>query len=107
MIISQGSSVRLPVRLLDATGVPQVGKLPADIWDGTTVGHCTVVRADGTLTDITLSNGVNFFEIGSTAPGLYHILISALSTAISGTLQLAVFPASGGFVGTVVTAQVA
>jgi hypothetical protein len=95
------------VRLLNTSGAAVTGVVPADITNGVTPTHVSVVKADGTLTDITLSNGGNFFEIDATkAPGLYHIEIPSGGTSVPGLLQLQVMPTAATFVATCITGQV-
>lgn len=107
MILRLSTAVRIPVRLLTSTGTPVTGIVPADITNGSTPGHCSVVKADGSITDITLTLGTNFFEISTTAaPGLYHVLLPTGATAVAGTLQLIIQPSATAFVTSVSTAQV-
>lgn len=81
--------------------------LPANVTNGSSSGHVSVVKADGTITDITLTNGVNWFEVDATkAPGLYHVLIPSGATSVSGQVQLVVMPSASAFVATVITGQV-
>ncbi len=107
MTLRQNIAVRLPIRLLNSSGVAVTGLTPSDITNGSTVTHVSVVRGDGTIQDITLTVGVNFFEIDATkAPGLYHILIPSGASSIIGTVQLIILPAAAAFVATCITGQV-
>lgn len=96
------TTVRVPVRLVDGAGAPVTGVVPANVQGGI----CTVVKADGTTADITLSAGVNFFEFSPATKtrGLYHIIIPNTMTDIIGPIQWVVLPAasvfsSAGYVG--------
>ncbi len=96
-------AVRVPVRLVDGSGNPVTGVTPTDVHSGV----CTVIKADGTTADITLSLGVNFFEFSPAAKsrGLYHVLIPNTMTNVIGPIQWVVLPAasvfsSAGYVGT-------
>lgn len=107
MIIRKDTSIRIPVRLIDAAGAGVTGMLPANINDGTTVGNVTAVKSDSSVAAISLTNNVNWFEISATkAPGLYHVLLPSSVTNLAGGFQLAVRANAAEFLTTVVTAQV-
>lgn len=107
MMIPKDEAIRFPVRCTAASGSGVTGVLPADISDGTTAGNVTVVKADGTLASIALTNGVNWNQVSALkAPGLYHVTVPASATDVLGPLQLAVFPSGSVFVGTVFTGEV-
>lgn len=102
MLFRQSVSVRVPIRLVDGSGVPVTGVVPANIQGGI----CTVVKADGTQLDITLSAGTNFFEFtpSSKTRGLYHVTLPSGATSVVGPIQWVVLPAasvfaSAGYVG--------
>lgn len=102
MIVKLSTAVRIPVRLLSAAGTAVLNIIPADVLST----QATIIKSDGTATQITLS-GANFFEVDSvTAPGLYHILLTTTHTNTEGPTQLAVLPAAGAFVGIVASFQV-
>lgn len=67
-------------------------------------GSVFVVKGDGTTAALTLSDGVNWFEIDDTlAPGLYHVLLPSGDLGVLGPTQLSVQPASTAFIGTIGT----
>lgn len=100
LIARQSVATRIPVRLVDGTGVPVTGKGSVAVLGGTVF----LVKGDGTTATITLSNGVNWFEIDNTqAPGLYHVLVSGANLGVLGPTQLSVQPAATAFVGTIGT----
>ncbi len=106
MLIRQSTEITVPVRLIDATGTGVTGAVPADISNGV-VGSITAVKSDGSTDSIALTDGVNWNEIDATkAPGLYHAVIPATATDVLGTFQVAVVPAAGTFLATIITAQV-
>lgn len=101
MLFRKSTTVRVPIRLVDNAGAPVTGVLPADVQGGI----ATVIKADGTTVDITLS-GANFFEFSpaSKSRGLYHITIPGSALGVVGPVQWVVLPAaslfsSAGYVG--------
>jgi len=93
---------RVQVRLVDGTGAPVTGMVAANILGGV----FTVIKADGTTVDISVS-GTTWFEIHTTkAPGLYQAKLTAAAVNTSGVISVAVQPAAAAFVGTVVTGWV-
>lgn len=101
-LLRKSVSIRVPIRLVDGSGAPVTGVLPTDIQGGI----ATVVKADGTTADITLSAGTNFFEFSpsSKTRGLYHILLPSGAPSVLGPIQWVVLPAasvfsSAGYVG--------
>lgn len=108
MQIDLNTAVRLPVRLITAANVAVTGQLPADVTNGAGAGNASLVRGDGTVVNLPLTNNVNWYEIDDTAaPGLYHVLVPLTATSVLGTFQLVVQPASpGAFLTNVITAQV-
>lgn len=90
-------SVQVPIRLVDSAGAPVTGITPSDIQGGI----CTVVKADGTQLDVTLTTGGggNFqeFSPASKTRGLYHVTLPAGAFSIVGPVQWIVLPASSGF----------
>jgi hypothetical protein len=101
MIFRLNAAVQVPVRLVDNAGAPVTGVLVSDIQGGI----CTIVKADGTTTDITLSSG-NFagFTPATKTKGLYHITVPANTFSVVGPVQWCVYPAASlfspaGFVG--------
>jgi hypothetical protein len=102
MLFRLNAAVQVPIRLLDGSGNPVTGVLTSDIRGGI----CTIVNADGTKTDITLSGG-NFTEFSpaTKTSGLYHISVPINTFSVIGPVQWAVLPAasvfsSAGYVGT-------
>lgn len=108
MVISPGQSLRIPMRTVDEFNVSVTGLGASDITNGTTSGNCTVVKGDGTITNIALTDSVNLFEIDDVAaPGLYHVIIPASATNILGSWILVFQPTTPGvFLPTFVTAEV-
>jgi hypothetical protein len=94
MLFRLNATVQVPVRLLDGSGAPVTGALTSDIQGGI----CTVVNADGTKTDITLTGG-NFVEFSpaTKTKGLYHITIPVNTFSVLGPVQWCVFPAASLF----------
>lgn len=94
MLFRLNAATQLPIRLLDGSGDPVTGAATSDIQGGI----CTLVFADGTKTDITLS-GANFTEFSpaTKTKGLYHITIPANTLSVVGPLQWCVFPAASLF----------
>ncbi len=98
LIARQSIATHIPIRLVDADGIAATGKLPADVLGAV----ATVVKSDGTTTDVALVNASNWFEVHATkAPGLYHILLSTTNLNTIGPTQLAVLPAGTAFVGSI------
>lgn len=101
MLFRLNGATQLPVRLVDGSGNPVTGATTTDIQGGI----CTLVFADGTKTDITLSGG-NFVELSpaTKTKGLYHITIPANTLNVVGPFQWCIFPsaslfATAGYVG--------
>lgn len=95
MILRQSVQIRVPIRLIDTSGNPVTGMLPAN-FSGSGAG---LVKSDGTTATIALVNATNFWEIDSTnAPGLYHIQLTTTHTNTIGPTQLVVRPAATAFV---------
>lgn len=102
MLFRKSTTMRVPIRLIDGAGAPVTGVLPSDIQGGI----ATVIKADGTTVDITLSVGTNFFEFSpaTKSRGLYHITIPGSALGVLGPVQWVVLPAaslfsSAGYVG--------
>lgn len=101
MLFRLNAATQLPIRLQDGSGNPVTGATTADIQGGI----CTIVFADGTKTDITLS-GSNLTELSpaTKTKGLYHITIPSNTLNVLGPFQWCVFPsatlfAAAGYVG--------
>lgn len=96
-MIKLSTATRVPVRLLDNTGAGVTGIGTANIDNANGI---TVIKGDGTVTDLTVVDagaGQNWFELSTTkAPGLYHLLLPALSTNVIGTIQWILRPQVGG-----------
>lgn len=97
-------STQVSIRLVNGVGAPVTGVLPSDIQGGI----CTVVKADGTQLDVTLTTGGggNFqeFSPASKTRGLYHVTLPSGAFSVVGPVQWVVLPAasvfaSAGFVG--------
>lgn len=88
-------SIQVPIRLVDGAGAPVTGVTPANIQGGI----CTVVKADGTQLDVTLSAGTNYFEFSpsSKTRGLYHITLPSGAFSVIGPVQWIVLPAASVF----------
>ena len=102
MLFRLNATVQVPVRLIDGSGAPVTGVTPSDIRGGI----CTVVKADGTTADITLSGG-NFtgFSPSTKTAGLYHVTIPTNMFSVVGPVQWVILPqatlfSSAGYVGT-------
>lgn len=101
MLFRLNAATQIPIRLVDNSGAPVTGVLTSDIQGGI----CTIVKADGSKTDITLS-GANFTEFSpaTKTKGLYHITIPSNTFSVLGPVQWCIFPAASlfsaaGFVG--------
>jgi hypothetical protein len=102
-MIIQNTSSRLPIKLISSTGSNATGILPSDIKNNS----IQIIKNDGSTSLISLTVGVNWFEIDSTqSPGLYHVLIPAGSTNLLGNLQYSVYPSATAFVSFVGTTSV-
>ena len=55
MILRQSVQIRVPIRLIDTSGNPVTGKLPADVSGAA----ATLVKSDGSTTSIALTNASN------------------------------------------------
>lgn len=94
MELTQNTAVRVPVRLVDAAGAPVTGILPADIQGG----NAALKKADGTVSTIALTNGVNWFEVSAALlPGTYDLLLSAGNTNQLGPIIWGIFPSAAAF----------
>ncbi len=97
MLVRQSTTPRVPVRLMTSLGAPVTGVIPGDIAGGL----FSVIKSDGTVVDIGATGGT-FFEVDSVkAPGLYHLLLTAASTNLVGTLQWVLRPTATQFVAAV------
>ncbi len=93
-MLRKSVAVRVPVRLLDNTGTPVVGRTAADLLSG----QFHVTKSSGVVVDVAAS-GANFFEINATSfPGLYHLLLPSNSVDVLGPVQWSVVPAAGAFI---------
>ncbi len=103
MIVRQSVTTPFPVVLVDPTGAPVAGAVPSSFQSGTV----TIIKADRTMVDLTLT-GSNLYEIDSTkARGLYHIIVPGTSLDVIGPVQVALRPAgSASFVSDIVTGDV-
>lgn len=107
MIIRKSTSVRVPVRLIDAGGGPVLSVSASQVWDGTTPGSISIVKASGAIVTFALTNGVTWIEVGATKfPGLYHIVLPGSVTDVIGTLQVAVLPNGASFLSTIISSDV-
>lgn len=107
MEITYNSSVRLPLRLIDALNTSITGVVAADLTNGVTASRISLVRGDGTVYDLALTDGVNFFEIDATAaPGLYHVVVPAAATDVVGSFVMVALPTAALFLSSYVTCQV-
>lgn len=97
-MITQNSSVRVPVYLKTSLGANATGIVPANILNGIV----EITKADGSTVSITLVGsgmGQNWFEIDSVqSPGLYHILLPTTATSILGPIQYTINPAATQFI---------
>lgn len=101
MLFRLNAAIQVPVRLVDSAGAPVTGALAADIQGGI----CTIVKADGSKTDITLTTG-NFVEFSpaTKTKGLYHVTVPANTFSVLGPVQWCIFPtatlfSAAGYVG--------
>lgn len=101
MLLRKSTAVRIPIRLLDSTGLPVTGIGDADF------ASIAVIKSDSSVTAFTPDDGVNWFEVDSTAaPGLYHLLLSSAHTNTNGPLQVALISSASQFNDTVAAAVV-
>jgi hypothetical protein len=99
----QSVTARISVRLVNGSGVPVTGMLPANV--ASTSAY--VKKSDGTLATISLVNGSTWFEVDSTKfPGLYDVLVPGSALSLIGQTQLSVQPAAAAFVGTILSFEV-
>ena len=98
MTLKFKASPRVPVRLLDAAGMPVLGILVASIAGG----QAWITRADGATVAEPLVDGVNWFEIDpANSPGLYHMIFSAAIVSVPeslGSIQWVVSPTAAQFI---------
>src|ERR1700693_4351711 len=94
MLFRLNAATQVPVRLIDSSGAPVTGVLASDVRGGI----CTIVNANGTTVDITLSSG-NFtgFSPSTKTAGLYHITIPVNTFSVIGPVQWVVLPQASLF----------
>lgn len=91
---------RVAVRLYTPAGTPATGIVPADVKGGV----ARVVTPSGSVVGVTLTAGVNWFEIDATnIPGLYHIALTAGNLNVTGPIQVAITPDAAAFLGVIVS----
>lgn len=93
MLIRKDTAIRVPVVLLDSSGVGVSGLVAADISGAV----ARIYKADGSASTLALS-GANFFEMSAAnAKGMYHILLGTGNTDVLGPMQVILNPAASAF----------
>ena len=93
MALIQNSVNRLPL-IITKNGVAVTGLLSTDFLNAS----IQVIKSDGTKSLVPLVDsgiGKNLFEIDSiNSPGLYHVLVLAPITSLTGSFQYSIVPAA-------------
>lgn len=93
MLIRKDTAIRVPVVLLNSSGVGVAGLVAADISGSV----ARIYKADGSSSTLALS-GANFFEMSAVnAQGMYHILLGTGNTNVLGPMQIILNPTAAAF----------
>jgi hypothetical protein len=89
-MLRRSTAERIKILIRDQFGDPKTGLVAAD-FQGTAI---YVIKADGTVTTISLVLATNFFEVNSTtAPGVYEFILTTASLAQYGQVIVSFQPA--------------